>query len=42
MICPKCKGSGKEGWFEDGFLGFILNLPFGRFPCRKCKGSGKI
>lgn len=40
IICPRCKGSGKEDWFEDGILGFIANLSFGRFSCRKCNGSG--
>lgn len=42
IICPRCKGSGKKGWLEDGVLGLIMNLSFGRFPCRKCNGSGEI
>lgn len=42
IICPRCRGSGKEDWFEDGVLGFIANLSFGRFSCRKCNGSGYI
>lgn len=41
-VCPKCKGSGKEDYMEDGLIGLPFLLVFGRNHCPRCGGTGEI
>lgn len=40
ITCPRCKGSGKETWFERCI--FYTNLLAGRPDCPLCGGKGII
>ena len=40
--CPRCKGSGKRKWLEDGVLGLISNVLLGREDCPLCQGGEKV
>lgn len=39
-ICPKCKGSGKKSFLEDGIFCAFANLLHGKDDCELCNGTG--
>lgn len=42
IICPRCKGSGKESWLEGGIFCAYGKLLAGRNDCPVCDGQGYL